>query len=358
MKRTLAVIIPCSLLFAQLVSAQQVQVLPQQNQTLIQQPVQYFSSNTEETEVSAQTETASASNLQNADVSIAFYDKTIYYPDSAIDNPIYVRITISNTGTETLRFKLADDRKFSLDFSVYTVKNRELPQTDALVQRRTTSATVYFREIALESGEEYSFTENLKDYIAIDTPAVYYVDLALYPELYKSRDISLVSNRLTLEVRPSPSAASSAVLPVAADTVAVLQPQDIAPDKVVEQTLIARQKGLWDQFFLYIDLEQMLMRDPGRGQKYRIASARERQRMLEQYKADLMQERMDNDIVSIPDSFEIERTVYSQAEGTVSVIEWFQYNNFRERKRYTYDVHLRDGIWLIYNYTVENLGTE
>ena len=342
MKRTLTIIIPCFLLFTQLVSAQQ--------------PVQYFASTSEGIQVSAQPD--AASNFENADVSIAFYDKTIYYPGSAQDNPIYVRVTIANKGTDTLRFKLADDRKFSLDFSVYTVKNRELPQTDELIKRRTTNTTVYFREMALEGGEEYSFTENLKDYIVIDSPAIYYFDLNLYPELYKSRDIVQKSNRLTLEVRPSPSAAASAVLPVSADTVNVLQPQDIAPDKVVEQTIVARQKSLWDQFFLYIDLEQMLMRDPGRGQKYRIASAQERQRMLDRYKADLMQERMDNDIVSIPEKFEIERTVYSQSEGTVSVIEWFKYNNFREKKRYVYDVHLRDGIWLIYNYTVENLGTE
>ena len=75
--------------------------------------------------------------------------------------------------------------------------------------KKTTSQTVYFREISIESGEEYSFIENLKNYVVIDSPSVYYLDLNFYPELYKSKYISLRSNRLTLEVRPSASIASS-----------------------------------------------------------------------------------------------------------------------------------------------------
>ena len=40
----------------------------------------------------------------------------------------------------------------------------------------------------------------------------------------------------------------------------LLQPEEISPDKVIEQTIIARQKSLWDQFFLYMDLEEMLIK--------------------------------------------------------------------------------------------------
>ena len=34
---------------------------------------------------------------------------------------------------------------------------------------------------------------------------------------------------------------------------AVLTPEPISPDKVIEQTIIARQRELWDQFFLYME---------------------------------------------------------------------------------------------------------
>ena len=80
--------------------------------------------------------------------------------------------------------------------------------------------------------------------------------------------------------------------------------------------------------------------------------------MLAAFKAELMQNRIDNDIVAVPARFQIDTTTYSQTEGTVRVTEWFNYKNFAEKKRYTYYVRQRDGIWQIYNYTVDNLGTE
>jgi len=291
-------------------------------------------------------------------VSVKYYNRTMYYPGNRDSNPVLVHISIKNNSTETKRFKLADDRMFSIDFDVITIKNQTLPQSENLIKKRTTNRTVYFREIALDNGEEYSFTENLKDYIDITDPAVYYAELKFYPELYKSKYISLASNRLTLEVRPSPSAAASSILPVADNTAELLNPEDISPDKVVERTIIARQKSLWDQYFLYMDIEAMLQRDAVAKRKYNAVSADERARLLKNYKADLMQSRIDNDIVAIPESFEIEKTLYSRTEGTVTVTEWFKYPNFREKKSYVYKVRQREGIWQIYDYVVTNLGTE
>lgn len=312
-------------------------------------------------------------------VSIKFYDKTMYYPGNTQDNPVYVKVTITNNGSDTVRFKLADDRMFSVDFTGYTVKNVQLPHTDRFIRKRSTNQTVFFREISLEAGEEYSFVENLKDYLVIPEPAVYYVELKFFPELFRTQlasvresensavlvsataaknDYFFVSNRLMLEVKPTPSAASIAALPLSSSTKEILKPQQISPDKVVEQTIVARQKSLWDQFFLYMDVEEMLTRDAARNRKYRVESADQRARMLENYKLDLRQERIDREIVAVPSSFEIERTMYSATEGTVLVKEWFPYENFHEVKRYTYYVRQRDGIWQIYNYSVENLGTE
>ncbi|MBR4600116.1 MAG: hypothetical protein IKO39_08715 [Treponema sp.] len=309
----------------------------------------------------AQSAAAKKSNTQDyskASVSIRFYDRTMYYPGSKEDNPIYVDVAITNKGTDTLRFKLADDRMFSLDFYAYTIKNTTLPNTKDLVIKRSTNQTVYFRELAIEPGETYSFVENVKDYIQIDEPSIYYLELRFYPELYKSRLTEIASNRLSLDIRPAPSASASSVLPVENKTTSLLKPEAISPDKVVEQTIIARQKTLWDQYFLYMDIEQMMVRNSEVNRKYKNASADERNRMLQSYKADLMQNRIDHDVVSIPEKFHIENTSYSQTEGTVSVLEWFKYPNFSEKKRYIYKVRQRDGIWQIYDYTVTNLGTE
>ena len=300
----------------------------------------------------------SSADYKNASVSIKYYNRSIYYPGNDSENPINVHVTIKNNGSETLRFKLADDRTFSLDFKVFTVKNNQLEQTNEVIEKRTTNRTVYFREIALEQGEEYSFVENVKDYIKIPESSVYYLELNYYPELYKSKYLSLKSNRLTLEIRPSPSATASNFIPVERKTVEILQPQALSPDKIVEQTIIARQKYQWDQFFLYMDLESLLQKNPTLKRKYISSSAEERERMLVTYKADLMQSRIENDIISIPSEFSIVETRYNPTEGTVSVIEWFQYPNFKEKKNYVYKIRQREGIWQIYDYTVTNLGTE
>ena len=54
-----------------------------------------------------------ASSINNQDyskasVAIRFFDRTMYYPGSKEDNPIYVDVSITNKGTDTLRFKLAE----------------------------------------------------------------------------------------------------------------------------------------------------------------------------------------------------------------------------------------------------------
>ena len=299
-----------------------------------------------------------AQENQDVQVSIKLYNKTLYYPGESLDNPIYVHITVANKSDETLRFKLADDRMFSIDFTAFNAKNKKLPYTEEIIKKRTTDKIVYFREIALETGEEYSFVENLKDYVQITEPAIYYFELDFFPELYKSKNNKIESNRLRIDVKPSPSATGVTKVPVSNETISVLKPESISPDKVVEQTIVARQKNLWDQFFLYMDIEKMLTRDQARKRKYTTLSDIERNRMIQDYKLDLMQSRIDNAIVAIPESFYIEKTVYTQTEGSVSVIQWFKYDTFKEKKRYTYSVQKRDEVWHIYDYTVENLGTE
>lgn len=299
-----------------------------------------------------------AQENQDVQVSIKLYNKTLYYPGESLDNPIYVHITVANKSDETLRFKLADDRMFSIDFTAFNSKNKKLPYTEEIIKKRTTDRIVYFREIALETGEEYSFVENLKDYVQITEPAIYYFELYFFPELYKSKNNKIESNRLRIDVKPSPSATGVTKVPVSNETISVLKPESISPDKVVEQTIVARQKNLWDQFFLYMDIEKMLTRDQARKRKYTTLSDIERNRMIQDYKLDLMQSRIDNAIVAIPESFYIEKTVYTQTEGSVSVIQWFKYDTFKEKKRYVYSVQKRDEIWHIYDYTVENLGTE
>lgn len=294
-------------------------------------------------------------------ISIRFYTKSIYYPGGAGSEPIFVKISITNNKAQAMRFKLADDRSFSLDFSLVNTRNREASHNEVWKRKRASNGHVYFREITLEQGETYSFVENVKDYIDIENAGVYVLKALFFPELKKLIDNTeghLVSNALTLEVKPSPQALALGTLPVSEATGEILKPQAIPPDQVINYMLIARQKSLWQQFFLYIDINRMIARDSARGRRFQAESEMGRFTMVEIYKRDLSRSHIDKDIAAIPVEFQIEHTAYTSTEAQVKVLEWFQYRNFREKKRFTYYLSSRDGVWMLYDYLVENLGTE
>lgn len=301
------------------------------------------------------------SPVLKAEVSIRFYDRRIYYPGSGSSEPIFIQISITNNNSETFRFKLADDRSFSIDFGIINSKNRQLQHTVDWMRKRNTNRQIYFREISLEPGETYSFIENLKDYIEITEPGIFLVNALFFPELKRYSDNSelhILSNKLSLEIKPAPSAAALGSLPVSQVSGEILQAKPIPPDQVIAYLLTARQKSLWEQFFLYMDLEKMISRDPSRNRRFKAESEAGRMEMIQIYKHELSQERVDKDIAVIPVEFKIEHTGYTDTQAEVKVIEWFEYSNFREKKRFTYFLTSKDGIWTVYDYIVENLGTE
>jgi len=87
-------------------------------------------------------------------------------------------------------------------------------------------------------------------------------------------------------------------------------------------------------------------------------SQENRRAALEGFKKQLQQKAVDNDIVLIPDEFEVQETRYSPIEATVLVREKFKQRDFTELKRFTYYLTRRDRIWLITGYETFNLGTE
>ncbi|MDR0556256.1 MAG: hypothetical protein LBG43_00060 [Treponema sp.] len=305
------------------------------------------------------------------DVTIRFYDKKIYYVQGASNDPVYVQITIANKSPAPFYFKLADDRAFSVDFEVKTIANRPLQQTDYLIQKRSTVQQVFFRYVSIEPGESFSFVEDIREYAALAEAGTFVVQAKLYPDLYKPQLVStvqqtaatplspLASNRLTLNIRP-PSIIGSDGLPVAMDveTNAVLVREDLAPDNMIVYMLAARQKSQWEKFFLYMDVEAMVKRDETRKRQWLAESEEGRQRLTARYRQELQNNIVDNDIVMIPMRFEIMRTNYGREEGTVTVMEWFQIGNYIEKKQYIYTIQRKEDVWMVVNYTVQNMGTE
>jgi len=288
---------------------------------------------------------------------IRYYDKRIYYLEQ---DPVLVLITLTNNGPGPFRFKLADERAFSVDFEVRSASNRAVEASDFLIRKRSQSQQVYFREISIEAGESFSFTEDLRDYAAITQSGSYVVQARIYPELYQAATSQmLVSNRLALSIRPSLMLGPDGIpLELDVETNAVLVRDKLPPDEVVSYLLTARQKSQWEKFFLYLDLEAMLSRDSYRRRQWSAESEEGRQRMIARYRQDLQNSVIDGDISLIPMDFTIERTVYNTQSGTVTVLQRFRVGNYTEIKRYTWYLERRDDIWTIVNYSVVNLGTE
>jgi hypothetical protein len=324
-----------------------------------------------------------------AEFSIRFYDKRIYHA-AGEGEPIYVEATIANRSPEVFRFKLAEDRAFSIEFDVRTLTNRTVETADTLIRRRTTSGRIFFREISVESGESFSFIEDLRNYADLREPGAFVVRARIYPELLRSELLgpeefrpdlfrsessqpalywpenqgpespALESNRLSLSLRP-PVIPGPGGIPAAIDldTGAILSKERLAPDEVVEYLISARQKSQWEKFFLYLDLEEMISRDPARRRRWIAEGEEGRRRMLERYREEMQQSVIDGDITAIPFEFEIQRTDYNAVEGTVVVLEKFRTGtNYTERKRYTYYIKRKNDYWVIVDYVVANLGTE
>jgi hypothetical protein len=321
-----------------------------------------------------------AAEFSGLDMEIRYFDKRLYYPQTG---DIFIQVALTNNSAETRRFRLSDDRAFSLDFDVRTLANRPVESAGTLIRKRSGQHRVFFREISLEPGESFSFTENLRNWRQLDKPGAYIVQAKFYPDLFKAETGTLengetyvfetlagipaanasqqplASNRLNLQIR-APSILNAEGIPVALDeeTQAVYYREPMPPDEVVAWTLQARQKSQWEKFFLYLNLEQMIQNDPVRERQWRAESEEGRQRMLAQYREDIGSQTIDGDITSLPFEFDIERTSYNAGEGTVSALEKFRVGGYTERKRYTYYLRRDDGIWTIVDYIVQNLGTE
>jgi hypothetical protein len=303
--------------------------------------------------------------------SIRYFDKRIYHASGRQGDPIYVQATVTNNSPGAYRFKLANERAFSIEFDIRTLTNREVEPADILIRRRTTSGRIFFREIAVESGESFSFIEDLRNYADLTEPGAFVVRARIFPELFREDPQGplpdtaepgyvLESNRLSLNLRP-PVIPGPGGTPAAIDVElgTVLSRERLAPDEVIEYLLTARQKSQWEKFFLYLDLEAIIARDPARRRQWNAEGEEGRQRMLTRYREELRQSVIDGDITAIPVEFEIERTNYNALEGTVVVLEKFRTGtNYTERKRYTYYVARKDMYWAVVDYVVTNLGTE
>jgi len=305
--------------------------------------------------------TAAAADI---DLSIRFYDKKVYHISGAEGEPIYVQVTITNRSPLPYRFKLADERVFSVDFDVRNLANQSLELGDYIRRKRGENRTVYFKELSIEPGESFSFVEDIRNYALLQEPGSFVVQARIFPELFREASLYssavLESNRLNLNLRP-PALPGPDGIPYQLDveTGANLVREKLPPDEVVVYMINARIKSQWEKFFLYLDLEAMITRNAARRSIWLNESEEGRNRMINKYREDLKNTVVDEDLALVPPSrYEIERTTHNGVTGTVVVTEWFTIGRIIDKRRYTYYFRKQDDIWVIQDYTVLKLGTE
>jgi hypothetical protein len=298
---------------------------------------------------------ASAVLMAEVDFSIRFYDKRVYFPG----DPVPIKVTLKNDSPETYRFKLSDDKMFSIRFELRTATNRQVPPSESFIRKLSLNQPVFFRELALEPGEEYAFIEDAAAFLDIADSGAYTLSCSFFPELIRSaaRGSSIGSNGLAISVRPR-SGVSPIEEMVKEEAKQILKAQKFPPDEVVQRTIEARQKGLWSEFFLYFDLEGLLFKDPARKTSYLRESDEGRQRIIERFKSELMKSVYDEDIASIPSDFTVIDTYYTPSTGKVRVLERFKQKGFFQKFEYTYYLKRTDDVWYIHDYDVVNKGTE
>ncbi|MCX7788129.1 MAG: hypothetical protein N2442_10585 [Spirochaetes bacterium] len=286
---------------------------------------------------------------------IRYYDKKVYYPESDIE----LKVTLTNQSPNPYLFRISENRAFSVAFEVRNLKNQLLPQAQKFIAQRNSNLPVLFRDISLEPEEEYSFRVNLKEFVQISEPGTYTVQALFYPRLYGNPRIETVaSNILTLVVRPSVAGLEAVKDQIDLQVGEFLKQAALPPDEVVKYVLTARQKSEWNKFFLYIDLESLYQRSPEGARRYKYLSEAERIETLKKFRQQLTETVVDEDILMIPNEFEILKTTYTPREAVVEVIQKFAQKGFKEVKRYTYYLYRKNDVWFIYNYETRNLGTE
>jgi len=286
--------------------------------------------------------------------SIRFFDQKVYF----LGDPIQVEAVITNTGTDTLRFKVSDNRVYNLDFDVRTTTNIGLQHAKQFTIARNTDQPVFFREISLEPGEKYGIVVDLTSYADFSSAGQYVLQASFFPELFQGPDTTgMKSNRLSLNVKPAVVTAEEKAV-VEAETGALIARQALPPDEVVSYTINARQKSQWEKFYLYLDLQSLMRKNPDADRSWRNATEAAQNKMLDDFRQQLRQMRLRQDISVIPTSFEVQKTTYDASQATVEVLEKFKYPDYTELKAYTYLLKKSDGYWIIYDYEIRNQGTE
>lgn len=300
------------------------------------------------------TSTQIFAQITNPSVNIRFYNKKIYTPDSQIQ----ILVELENETQNPIAFFLADNKLYNVKVRVSSLKGVLCDPSDFYLKTMALQEPYRYKEVVLQPNERYSFRLTLSDYVVIDKAESYEVSVRFYGNLIRNSGEASVSNTLYLNIGTEEENRPQTTDRKAAASKESQKRIKMAPDKAVAFTIDAMMNRKWDDFFLYIDLESLYLKNADRKEQYLSRPEEIRKALLKDYRNKMTEGNAEKEFVLIPSRYEITLTTYNETNAQVTVLEYFDRVTFTEKKEYKYRLEKKDSIWMIEDYIVRNLGID
>ncbi len=288
-------------------------------------------------------------------VSIDIHNEDLYF----VDAPIDLAVTIENSGIQDRTFSIADEFMQSIDMEVWNEQGEALGPSATFIRARNRQHMRY-RNLTLLPTEQFVRIIRLNEFVDLVEPGIYTIRAHFYENLpqdsFDRQTRTIHSNSLLLSIRPGTYTENRIDESIRSLTEEVLIREDLRPDEIVEYVVQARRNSDWERFFLFIDVESLLLETPDLKQRYMRASGEAKQDMLALFRETLKEERIEDSITAVPSDVRILKTEYGPLDGTVLTQQVFNQSTFEVVKEYLYYFE-RKNYWKITGYSVLNLGT-
>ena len=293
-------------------------------------------------------------DYKGLDFKIKFFNQSIY----CVNSNVAIEISFSNASDDLLTLEIGDVNTFSFDFDVTDTTNIKVKRPLEYVQNRAKNIAIPVRTLTLRPNERFSVVVNLNQFVQFDKDGVYFVKGVFFPDISDLQK-SIESNVITLFLKPKMGNGveefNFSNLSSNHEIQNVLKRENLSPDKVVEYLFSALRLGEKEKFFLYIDIESLILNDRNKSYLYKQEFKSGSDEMLKEYK-DYLWENSNSDISRVPSKFSIVETTYTDSTGKVVSDVYFDDGHFYVARRYTFFLKKYDYCWIIYDYTVQNTG--
>ncbi|QMU99383.1 hypothetical protein F0310_03100 [Borrelia sp. A-FGy1] len=296
-------------------------------------------------------------DYKGLDFKVKFFNQSIY----RINSNISVEVSLANASNDLVTLEMGDINTFGFDFDVTDTTNIRVKRPIEYVKDRSKNVAIPVRTLTLRPNEKFSVVMSLNQFVQFDKDGVYFVKGVFFPDISDLQK-RIESNVITLFLKPKRDDMNEKAEKLDFSNLSsdhniqgVLKRVNLSPDKIVEYLFEALRLGEKEKFFLYIDIESLILNDKNKAYLYKQELKSGYSNMLEEYK-EYLWSGTGADISKIPSKFSIVETTYTDSTGKVTSDLYFDDGHFYITKRYTFFFKKYDYYWIIYDYAVQNTG--